>query len=308
MPDRPDTRAQQVRRRVDGAARQDHLAPPELLARALHMRHHADTALALEQQLGHLRIRRDRQIGPLTRRRVEIADGRRHPPLVGIGDGDRIIAIAPFPVLIRQVREARRLEGLGRGLGVAGPLLGEDAPHGDAPLPAVQGALEVHVALDLLVEGQHVRPAPAARPARHPLLEVGRRAAVGELAVDGGAAAEDARLLVFAQRRRVVLRVVVGDDLCAHLELGPMEARVEVGGAGVAVEHLGRHLAVRRVLAGFEQEHLAGTLGGEAVGQHRPGRAAADDDEVVGHGVDVLSVGHASLRGRRPPVNAKCFT
>ena len=308
VPDRADAGAQQVGRRVDGAAREDHLARPELLARALDVRHHADAAPALEQQLGHLRVGRDRQVGALARGRIEVADGRRHAPLVGVGDGDRVVAVAPFAVLVGQVLEARGLEGLGRGLGMARPQLREDAPHGDAPLLAVQGAFEVHVALDLLVEGQHVRPAPAARAARHPLLEVGRRAAVGELAVDGGAAAQDARLLVLAQRRRALLRVVVRDHLGAHLELGPVEARVEVGGAGVAVEHLGRHLAVRGVLAGLEQQHLVRALGGQAVGQHRPRRAAADDDEVVGcHGSPLL-LAVASLRVGRPRVNAKCFT
>jgi hypothetical protein len=51
---------------------------------------------------------------------------------------------------------------------MAGPLLREDAPHGNAPLLAVQGALEVHVALDLLVEGQHVaQPQPRAPRATH---------------------------------------------------------------------------------------------------------------------------------------------
>ena len=62
-----------------------------------------------------------------------------------------------------------------------------------------------------------------------------------------------------------------------------MEARIEVGGAGVAVEHLWRDFAVRRVLARLEQEHLVGALARQPVGQHRPGRAAADDDEVVMH-------------------------
>ena len=215
-----------------------------------------------------------------------------------------IVAVAPLAVLVGQVLEARRLEGLGGGLGVAGPQLGEDAPHGNAPLPAVQRTLEVHVALDLLVVGQHVRPAPAARAAGYPLLEVGRRAAVGELAVDGGAAAQDARLLVFAQGRRALLGIVVGDDLGAHPEIGPVIARVEVGGAGIAVEHLGRHLAVRRVLPGFQQEHLIAALGGEAVGQHRARRAAADDDEIVGHlicrSLPWSPIGASGRSGRRP--------
>ena len=134
MPDRPDAGAQQMGRRVDGAAGQDHLARPELRARALHVRDHADAALALEQQLGHLRVGRDRQVGALARGGIEIADGGRHAPLVGVGDGDRVVAVLPLAVLVGQVLEARRLEGLGRGLGMLGPLApGRCAAPGCAP-------------------------------------------------------------------------------------------------------------------------------------------------------------------------------
>ena len=51
VPDRPDAGAQQVRRRMDGAAGEDHLPGPELVRTPLRVRDHADAALALEQQL-----------------------------------------------------------------------------------------------------------------------------------------------------------------------------------------------------------------------------------------------------------------
>ena len=317
MPDGADAGAQQVGRGMDRPAREDHLAGPELRALPLHVGHHADAALALEQQLGHLRLGGDREVAALARGGIEIADGGGDAPLVGVGDGDRVVAVLPLAVLVGQVLEAGLVERLARGLGMLRPLLREDAPHGNAPLLAVQRPLEVHVALDLLVEGQHVLPAPAARAALHPLLEVGRRAAVGELAVDGGAAAQDARLLVLAQRRRALLRIVVRDDLGADLELGPVEARVEVGDAGIAVEHLRGDLAVRSVLAGLQQQHVACALRGQPVCQHRPGRAAADDDEVVGrHGGSIpplaplfwLRASVAAHRGYRLPRSVQPVT
>src|SRR5262245_22272336 len=208
-------------RRMDGAAGEDYLVGAELGARALHLDDDTDAALALKHQLGHLRFGGNIQVRALACGRIEIADGGGYAPLVGIGDGDRVVAILPFPVLVRQVLEARLLKRLGRGLRVFRPVLGEYAPHGDAALLAVVGSVEVHVALDLLVVGQDVLPTPAARATRQPLLEVGRGAAVGKLAIDGGAAAQDARLLVFAQRRWALLRIVVGDDLGADLEFGP---------------------------------------------------------------------------------------
>src|SRR5262245_62669155 len=62
-----------------------------------------------------------------------------------------------------------------------------------------------------------------------------------------------------------------------------MVAWIEVGGAGIAIEHLRRHATVRGVLTGFEQKYLARTPGRQAVGEHRSGRTAADDDKVVDH-------------------------
>src|SRR5438552_283199 len=85
------------------------------------------------------------------------------------------------------------------------------------------------------------------------IVRFGRRAAIGELAVDRGAAAQHPRLLVFAQRR-ALLGAVVRDDLGVDAQFLPVKARVEIGGAGIGIEDLGRHLAVGRVLPGLAQQ------------------------------------------------------
>src|SRR5262249_60879582 len=115
---------------------------------------------------------------------VAVAEGGWNEALVGIGNRDGVVPVAPLAVLIGKVVEAGRLEGGSRSLGMSGPQIREDATHRDRAILAVQRAIEVHVALDLLVVGQHLLPAPTTRPARDPFLEVGGSAAIGELAVD----------------------------------------------------------------------------------------------------------------------------
>jgi hypothetical protein len=139
-------------------------------------------------------------------------------------------------------------------------VLARDATHRDAAILAVKRSVEVQIALDLPEVGQHVVPAPARGAARLPFVVVGRRAAVGQLAVDRGTAAEDARLLVFAQGRALLAGIVVAYDLCRDLELGPVEARIEIGKAGIAVQDLGRLLAGRRVLSRFAKQDLLALL------------------------------------------------
>src|SRR6185312_10501167 len=136
----------------------------------------------------------------LARVAVEIAHRRRNAPLGLVGMRDRKIAVGEFAVLVRQEIVAGELGGLGKGMRMSGPVIPWDAAHGDAAVLAVIGPVEIEVAFDLAEIWQHVLPAPAGRAALFPFVIVGRRAAIGELTVDRGAAAEHARLLVFAQR------------------------------------------------------------------------------------------------------------
>src|SRR5258708_21713971 len=100
-----------------------------------------------------------------------------------IGMRDREIAFNELTVLVGQERVAGELAGLGYGLRMPCPLLPWDAADGDTAVFAVERSVEVEVALDLPEIGQHVLPAPACSAARFPFIVVGRRAAIGQLAI-----------------------------------------------------------------------------------------------------------------------------
>ena len=99
----------------------------------------------------------------------------------------------------------------------------------------------------------------------------------------------------------------MADDLGGDLELGPVEARIEIRRSRIAVANFCWFVAWRCVLAGFAKQDLVGALGGEAVGHDRARRPAADDDVVVHFGVSLLFLcrqasaaprsGHATCRG-----------
>ena len=198
---------------------------------------------------------RDRQIGPLARLAIEIAHRRRDAVLVLVGMRDREIAVGELTVLVGQIWHPCGLAGLGHRMRMAGPVFPGNTAHRNAAVLAVIRAGEIEIVLDLLEIRQHVVPRPAGRAARFPFVVVGWRAAIGELAVDRGAAAEHARLLVFA-KRRTLFRIVVADDLGRDLEIGPVEARIEIGLARIAVADLGRLLTGRRVLAGLAARRI----------------------------------------------------
>src|SRR5215510_7734066 len=94
------------------------------------------------------------------------------------------VAVDELAVLVGQELHAGLLAGLADRLGVLGPMLDRNAAHGDAAVLAVPFIAEVEVALDLLEIGQDLVPLPALGAARRPFGIVGRRAAVGHLAVD----------------------------------------------------------------------------------------------------------------------------
>ena len=217
---------------------------------------HADAAQPIEQQCTDLRIGGYRQVLAHTRAGIEITDRCRHPALIHVRDGDREIPVLEFRILIDQELVAGSLERLTRRLGVFRPQIGEDAANRNAPFIAVPGTIEVHVALDLLEEGQHAVPVPTGGATRVPLVVVGRRAAVGELAVDRRTTAQHARLFIGAQLRSWLIRPVVRNDLGGDLQRRPCIGRVQISGARIGIEDRCRHLAMRRVHAGFQQQHL----------------------------------------------------
>src|SRR5687767_14492827 len=122
---------------MDGAAGEDDFAGAEFLLLAADHGRDADAARAFEQQRLYLRLGRDREVGPLARFGVEVAHRRRHPPLVGVGVGDREVAVDELAVLVGQELEALLLEGLADRLSVARPMLARDSSHRNAAVLAM---------------------------------------------------------------------------------------------------------------------------------------------------------------------------
>src|SRR5690606_39257 len=155
----------------------------------------------IEQELANLRLRLDRQVLPEPGAGIEIADGGGNSSVECVRDSEREIAVTPLAVLIEDVFEAELGEGFGARPGEAGPQLGEDPAHRNTALIAVPVVLEVHVPLELAKVRQDIPPAPTFCAERLPFVVIGRRAAVGKLTVDAGAATHYPRLLVLPRHR-----------------------------------------------------------------------------------------------------------
>ena len=207
-----DAGPHQVRRRMNGAGREDDFPAAKFLRLAIHQRLDADAAQAVEQQLRDRGMGRDVKVWPLAHLGVQISDRRGNALLVGVGDGDREIAVLEEAVLVGQIFVPRAVEGLGERLGMAGPVVPRDPADGNRALLTMPLVVDIQIGLQFSEVGQHAVPVPAGRAARLPVVIVGRRAAIGHLAVDRGAAAEDTGLFVFAQRRFRRIAVVVRDD------------------------------------------------------------------------------------------------
>ena len=87
------------------------------------------------------------------------------------------------------------------------------AAHRDRSFLTVPFVVEILVGLQFFEIRQDLVPAPTGRATRFPFVIVGRGAAVGHLTIDGRTAAENARLLVFTQRRFWRVLVVMGNHL-----------------------------------------------------------------------------------------------
>ena len=82
MPDRPDPGPQQHRRRMDGAATQDHLIAAKLGGLAVDHRANADAACILEQQLADLCLGYHGEVAALPDRGPQVAYRRGDAPVI----------------------------------------------------------------------------------------------------------------------------------------------------------------------------------------------------------------------------------
>ena len=280
---RTNARDLQQMRRVDGAARQDHLARGHHLAiPALLAEGDTYAALAFEQQPGGKRLGLDAQVRPASRLRQKRACGRAAEAAIA-----RHLRIADALVLAAVEVVGQRKAGLLRGV---------DEPMGQvqgravvldqdgAALAALLG-LARRIALDRLEIGQHLVERPALAAHLRPAVVVGRVAADPEHAVDRARAAEH------APARPVHLPA--GD---AGLGIGgvvPVDPRV-VEQLQDARRHVDHRVPVFR--AGLEQ-HDPRAVFAQAIGQHAAGRAGAHHHIVCLH--VVRSAGHALFRPTR---------
>src|SRR5882724_3562487 len=196
--DRADAGAQEMRRRMDGARGENDLAAAEFLLPPVDNSLDADALRAFKQQFSHLRIGGYREVGALARFAIEIAHRGRDSLLGLIGVRHREITVDELAVLVRYEWMAGLLESLGERLRMPCPVLPRNPADRDPAILAVEWSGEIKVALDLLEKRQHAVPVPAGGAPRFPFIVVGRCAAVGHLAVDRRAAAQHARLFVFA--------------------------------------------------------------------------------------------------------------
>ena len=194
---RPDARELQKLRRVDGAARQDHLAPRRRRpARA--MLNVVDTRgpPPLEPQARHLRMHLHLQVFPPHRRAQEGAR-RRHAAAALGGELIEADALLFRAVEIGSEGEARRFA---RGNEVAAQRMRVVANVGDVqrPAPSAIGGIARGIILDRLVGGQHLVEAPARIAGALPVVVVLGMAADIDHGIDRGGAAQDlaARIIV----------------------------------------------------------------------------------------------------------------
>ena len=177
-----DARELQELRRVDRAARQDHLAPGMRgTRRAAQGIVDADRAPALETHPAGQRMDVDAQVWPLARR-LEIADRGAAAPAIAAGQLVRAGAFLGRSVEVVVARQA----GLDGGLDIGVADLAVVGQVGDAerPADAVQRVGAALLVLGLLEVGQHVVPCPADVAELAPIVVVAGLAADVDQAVD----------------------------------------------------------------------------------------------------------------------------
>ena len=226
---------------------------------------------AIEDDAGHQRPGPDGQV-PAAADRLQVGlCGTQAPAVVDVPVERREAFLAVAVDVVGQV-VARLLAGgeEGREQGVGGGSTFEDE-RAVVPAPGVvrrRGEARLH----LLEVRQAVGVVPAGHPrVGRPALIVERVAALEDLAVDAGRAAED-------------LAAGVVDPAAVHERLGlGFVLPVVVAAAdreGQGRRHVDEHVEPVVRAAGLEEEDRRAGIRREAVGEGASGRAAADDDEV----------------------------
>ncbi len=218
-------------------------SPPDL---------NADGAPAVHHQTIDLHTRADGKVRTPARRGVEIAHRGRAARLAIGGQRHREPAIREHRVLVADIAIPRRRQRLHRRAGEAGPFLRHHPADGDRTGRAVQRAVIIHIGLELAEIRQHPLPVPAIRAQRRPFIVIRGQAAVADLAVHAGAAADHARLDIGFRRRRP--RIVVRDRHQPGAQIAPLIGGVEGGAVGIDVADFLGLPPRREIGSGFDQQ------------------------------------------------------
>ena len=253
-------------RRIVGAACKDHFLGRAYLHghaifAALHIAH-ADRALAFEDDVGGMRMRAHINVRPLPRRVQERSRSTDAQPVLdrALGVGDALLDRA---VVIKVARNAERDRA--RHEGFAERILPVHGGDGESAVAAAIGVIAfADPALQPLEIRQHVRIAPTAIAELRPGIEILALAAIIDVAVDRGGAAE--RL---AARRIDAASARVGAGL---LLVRPVDA-LHVEGLDEARRQMDVGVPIARTC--FEHADGGNPILAKPVRQHASGRARA---------------------------------
>ncbi len=287
---RTDAGEEQELRRVDGAAREDDLAPrPRRVQPPAPAELDPGGALAGEDDARCQRLHRNREIGP-RQRRPQIGGGGAPAPAAMDRHVHRAKAFLLEAVHVRGEGIPRVLPGCDEG--------GEErVAHGAArdmqrAVAAAIGIAASGAGLGALEIGQHMRVGPLGKPIPRPAVVIERMAAHIDHGVERGRAAE-----------HPAARPVHAPPVHMCLRFGLVGPVVRV--AGEVVGQRRRHVNLPAAVArpGLDQEDARSGLGREPVGQHASRRPGADDDVVVGNlcahrALTLLAGAHEALRDR----------
>ena len=161
-------------------------------------------------------------------------------------------------VLISYVGKPRGGEAALHSMRKAGPEVSRNTADRDRALCAMQRTTKIQIVLQSPERWQYRVPSPSLGATPRPLIVIVRQAAIGDLAIDAGTAAHDARLAIIL--RRPVVGSIEPCDRQPDIE--PVIGGIEGGQARIGVQDGWRFLAGRQVAPRFDQHHTATGRGG----------------------------------------------